>query len=155
MKNSFKLMNFVIYESYLFLQIFTISFYIYNIFWNMFWDQQMASVVWKSEETFWRGSDRIETADTMHNVIIPSGRVQNRQLGNQSLAAMSLLVQQERGKAYNAVSQLKNENSFGYPRTLGYVRLDFVQEILFPELNYDKYLASRLTTLFPLTSHAN
>lgn len=79
MKSSFKLMNFVIYESYLFPQIFTISFYIYNIFWNMFWNQQMASVVWKSEETFWRGSDRIETADTMHNVIIPSGRVQNRQ----------------------------------------------------------------------------
>jgi len=32
---------------------------------------------------------RAEAADTMHNVIIPSGRVQNRQLGNQSQPARS------------------------------------------------------------------
>jgi len=41
-----------------------------------------------------------ETADTMHNVIIPSGRVQNRQLGNQSVAVISLLIQQERNTTY-------------------------------------------------------
>jgi len=94
-----------------------------------------------------------EIADTIHNVIIPSGRVQNRQLGNQSLAAISFLIQQERGTTYNVVSQLKNENSCGYPRTLGCVQLDFMWKILLPGLNYDKYLASRLTTLFPLTNH--
>lgn len=115
------------------------------------------TVTWESEKTFWRDQSKIkETTDTMHNIIIPSGRVQNRRLGNQSLAAISLLVQQERSisimQSRNWRTKIRVDT---FARTLRSVQLDFVREILFLGLNYDKYLASRLTTLFPLTSHAN
>jgi len=90
----------------------------------------------------------------MHNVIIPSGRVQNRQLGNQSVAVISLLIQQK--KKYDVyIIQSCNSRIKIHADTLGCVRLDFIRKIHFPGLNYDKYLASRLTTLFPLTNHAN
>lgn len=48
-------------------------------------------------EKYSEKNQRTEAADTMHNVIIPSGRVENRQLENQSLLAISqLLAQRER-----------------------------------------------------------
>jgi len=90
-------------ESYLFLQIFHSLFILY-IFWNisMFWDQRKASAQSRGKVKKHSEGDQNEqeTADTMHNVIIPSGRVQNRQLENQSVAVISLLIQQERNTTY-------------------------------------------------------
>jgi len=55
---------------------------------------------------------RTEAADTMHNIIIPSGRVENRQLENQSLLATSQLLAQRKKKIQCGLARLKNENPF-------------------------------------------
>lgn len=47
-------------------------------------------------EKYSEKDQRTEAADTMHNIIIPSGRVENNQLENQSLLATSQLLNEKK-----------------------------------------------------------
>lgn len=60
-------------------------------------------------EKYSEKDQRTEAADTMHNIIIPSGRVENRQLENQSLVAISQLLAQKKGSVRSrSVEQRKS-----------------------------------------------
>lgn len=105
---------------------------------------------------------RAEAAGTMHNVIIPSGRIQNRPVRKSVALAYGrqLPVRRERGTArgaYNAGRVVERRKSACMPRghsnafPVGFRKGKTVAT----EGNCDKYLASRLTTLFPLINHAS
>lgn len=103
------------YKSYFFLQISNFLFDLCNIFYVLE-SRNMVYVIRSHNrgkvEKYSEKNQRTEAADTMHNVIIPSGRVENRQLENQSLLTISqLLAQRERG-AVRSRTQFKNENPF-------------------------------------------
>lgn len=89
-------------------------------------------------EKYSEKDQRTEAADTMHNVIIPSGRVENRQLENQSLLAISqLLAQRERGtvRQCGLAHSSRTKIRLCSVRTLGCVRPCVSRKnVLFPDL---------------------